>query len=95
MLLNDDLRNKSILMQTLKAVQSIQNFFGIVDNDCENIEYIWNLFYLKRYAKENYILDPVNVYFYLKNNSSKNENVNKLMKKIQNKVFEKKYGKLI
>lgn len=94
--LNDGLKNKSILKQTLKAVQSIQTFYGIVDDDgdsdCENIEYIWNLFYLKRYAKENYILDPVNVYFYLKNNPSKNDNVRKLMKKIQQKISEK-YGK--
>jgi len=91
--LNDGLRNKSVIKQTLKAIKSFQTFYGIVDddgdNDCEKIDFIENLFYLKRYAKENYILDPVNVYFFLKNRPPKNDDVKSFIKKIQKKIADK------
>ncbi len=97
--LNDELRNKSIIKQTIKAVKSFQLFYGIVDddgdNDCGKIDYIENLFYLKRYAKENYILDPINVYFFLRNNPPKNDDLKNFVKNIQENIakkFSKEYS---
>ena len=59
--------NKSKLIETVKVLE--KSVYGIVDDDddcnCGNIEYVYNLFHMKRYAKENYILDLINVFFYI------------------------------
>ena len=48
------------------------DIFGIIDGDGNEDsvkkQFLHKLFRLKRYAKENYVLDPINLYFYLKDN---------------------------
>lgn len=46
-----------------------------------------NLFYLKRHSLESYVLDPINVYFYLKKTAQeKSEIAKELVTKIQNQI---------
>ena len=82
------------LVKTIEALgETNSKCFGIVDDDgdrnCNKIKYLRNLFYLKRDGKENYVLDPINVYFYLKSldiakydHLKKNERVQNLFKEI-------------
>ena len=75
-------RNKKTIIDFIKNIESdderpaydsIHSFYGIVDDDNDRLiedlqghRNIMNLFVLNRYAKENYILDPINIYFYLR-----------------------------
>ena len=61
------------------------------DHDCGTVKYFRNLLYLRRDGKENYVLDPINLYFYLKNNFNtdhlKNNNVvKKLLADINKRI---------
>ena len=65
------LLNKETLIKTVEALgETNSKCYGIVDDDgdrdCNKIKHLRNLFYLKRDCKENYVLDPINVYFYIK-----------------------------
>ncbi len=91
-------KNKADLKNTLKSLSNtsvLSNVYGLVDDDgdsdCNKIEYINNLFYLKRHSLENYVLDPVNVYFFLKKIKSKNgkkldPNAIKVLENIEKKL---------
>ena len=70
-LLNKPLQqNKEDLISTIRALGVSNKFFSLVDNggdlQSKSAPHVRNLLYLKRDARENYVLDPVNVYFYLK-----------------------------
>jgi predicted ATPase len=99
--LKKKLQNKSMLKQTMKALQDCPGFFGIIDDDsdsdCGISEFVPNLFHLERYAKENYVLDPVNVFFFLKqvirNNKGKENQVIKNNKEKKNQVTRNNKGK--
>jgi len=98
-------RNRSTIINFMKSVEpdiknpvydSIHSFYGIIDDDNDRLRNdsqkyldIMNLFVLKRYSKENYVLDPINIYFHLKSltdkESSKNNNIKMLLNKINNK----------
>ncbi len=90
-----------MLKQTMKALQDCPGFFGIIDDDsdsdCGIFEFVPNLFHLERYAKENYVLDPVNVFFFLKqvirNNKGKENQVIKNNKEKKNQVTRNNKGK--
>lgn len=81
--LDKGLANKKELKKAIKGYQSVSTIHGICDDDgdsnCGDIEHIDILFYLKRYSKENYVLDPINVFFYLLNNRKDKENILKLL----------------
>ena len=69
-------QNKQKLIDTIEALgEETNKFYALVDDDgdadSESRKYLRNLFYLDRYAKENYVLDPINVYFYLKRTTDK------------------------
>jgi len=98
-------RNKKTITSFMKNLEpdnenpvydSIHSFYGIIDDDNDRLrgdhpDYIdiTNLFVLNRYAKENYVLDPINIYFHLKSltdkESGKNNNIKMLLNKINNK----------
>ncbi len=79
---------------------SIHSYYGIVDDDNDsfradtpdkkNYRDIINLFVLNRYSKENYVLDPINIYFYLTSlkdvERKKNKNIEDLWTYINNSV---------
>ena len=58
-------KNSDTIIKTCQALENTENFYGILDgdgkHDCDETQYLRNLFHLKRYAKENYVLDPINV----------------------------------
>ncbi len=83
---NPDKKNKSSLQKFIEflkvsednADSSSKKFefvYGLVDDDgdsvCNNRKNLKNLFYLDRYSKENYVLDPVNIVLYARD--TKNE----------------------
>ncbi len=78
---------------------TIHSYYGIIDDDNDRLvtceensrkknSNIKNLLVLKRYSHENYILDPVNIYFYFRSlkDNTKNENVQKLLNGVEEKV---------
>jgi len=97
-------RNKSTIIAFMKSVEpdnknpvydSIHSFYGIIDDDNDSLrgktDYldIMNLFALKRYSKENYVLDPINIYFHLKSLTDKESGQNKNRKILLEKINEK------
>ena len=68
------LKGKSNVISHLKQLDAHESTktYGIVDDDGDSsngdIIHLKNLFYLKRHSKENYTMDPIHVYFYLKTN---------------------------
>jgi len=79
---------------------SIHSYYGIIDDDnhrlkknsenSKNRQSKKNLFAFNRYAKENYALDPINIYFYLRDlkdiERNQNENIEKLWQNINVKI---------
>jgi len=81
---------------------TIHTYYGIIDDDNDRLDInqkerkkyagIKNLLVLKRYSHENYILDPVNIYFYFRSlkdnpkNYRNNKNVQDLLTEIEKKV---------
>jgi predicted ATPase len=51
----------------------IDSIFGIVDNDNRNSEPKQNIFYGQRYALENYIFDPINMFLYFQSKNQLND----------------------
>jgi Leucine-rich repeat (LRR) protein len=51
----------------------IDSIFGIVDNDNKNSEPKQNIFYGQRYALENYIFDPINIFLYFQSKNQLND----------------------
>jgi len=88
--------NKTNLIINLRGLQ-LPNIYGLVDNDgdsdCEIIEYVDNLFYLKRHSLENYVLDPINVYFYFKKTEIAKELVTKIQDRIKNELKQSNQNK--
>jgi len=87
---------------------TIHSYYGIIDDDNDHFRAntpdekkyrdIINLFVLDRYSKENYVLDPINIYFYLSKLLTDDErkktchkNIDGLLKNIETKV-EKKFS---
>ncbi len=68
------LKGKSNMISHLKQLNANESAktYGIVDDDGDlsngDIIHLKNLFYLKRHSKENYTMDPIHIYFYLKTN---------------------------
>jgi len=81
---------------------SIHSFYGIIDDDNDRLRVntqqkyldIMNLFVLKRYAKENYVLDPINIYFYLTSLTDEDGGQNKNIKILLKKIYIQKGLKL-
>jgi len=83
---------------------SIHSYYGIIDDDNDSLytskdslnpgeKYcgLKNLLVLKRYSKENYILDPINIYFYFRTLTERerkmeNNNIDNLLINIEKKV---------
>jgi Leucine-rich repeat (LRR) protein/predicted ATPase len=51
----------------------IDSIFGIVDNDNKHSEPKQNIFYGERYALENYIFDPINMFLYFQSKNQLND----------------------
>jgi len=91
---------KSIEPDDVSEYDTIHSYYGIIDDDNDRLDInqkerkkyagIKNLLVLKRYSHENYILDPVNIYFYFRclkdNNDQINENAQNLLTEVEEKV---------
>jgi len=84
---------------------SIHSYYGIIDDDNDRLRAntpkdrdIKNLFALGRYSHENYVLDPINIYFYLScltdAERKKKDNIKNLLESISNKVVKEKHFSL-
>jgi len=77
---------------------SIHSYYGIIDDDnhrlnknsenSKNRQSKKNLFAFNRYAKENYALDPINIYFYLRDLTDSERNQNKNIQFLWKKINE-------
>ena len=90
--LSETQQNKETLIDTIKALGESNKVFAIVDDDgdqdCNKVEHLRNLLYLRRDGKENYALDPINVFFYLKRKLLENPSNHLLNNKLLNNFYE-------
>jgi len=76
---------KNIEPDDVSEYDTIRSYYGIIDDDNDRLadnqdkrqayNCIKNLLALKRYSHGNYILDPVNIYFYFRSLKDNTENV--------------------
>lgn len=91
-------QSKSDVINRIKKLNTDEAFkiFGIVDDDgdkdCDNGYHSKNLFRLKRYSKENYVMDPINIYFYILNLNKLTKQPDEIAKFIQSIENEIKFS---
>ena len=64
--------------------EKFDHIYALIDDDgdlqCDNRINMNNLIYLNRYSKENYVLDPINIFFYLQKMTPKHKIVEDIEK---------------
>ena len=70
-------KSNKLNMRNVQHEFRFDDIFGIIDGDgnedSDKKQFLHKLFRLKRYGKENYVLDPINLYFYLKDSQINRE----------------------